>query len=118
MGEELGRSGGGRPKSAFLPFRRGTIDAYQSVGTYRRAGSERLERHGLSINELLSVQRLHAQPNLTHTVFLLKKKVVSLKNRLNSGRPRCREACKPSDSADARKSRCCSRARVNVGAYS
>lgn len=74
MGEELGRSGGGRPKSAFLPFRRGTIDAYQSVGTYRRAGSERLERHGLSINELLSVQRLHAQPNLTHTVFLLKKK--------------------------------------------
>lgn len=78
MGEELGKSGGGRPKSAFLPFRRGTIDAYQSVGTYGRAGSERLERHGLSINELLSVQRLHAQPNLTHTVFLLKKKVVSL----------------------------------------
>lgn len=27
-----------------------------------------------------------------------------MKNRLNSGRPRCREACKPSDSADARKS--------------
>lgn len=81
MGEESGRRRGGRPKTAFLPFRRGTMDAYQSVGTYRRAGSERLERRGFSINELLSAQRLRAQPNLTHTVFPFpkkKKKVLGL----------------------------------------
>lgn len=49
--------GGGEVWPAFLQFRCGTMVAYQSVGTYRRAGSE-LERRGLSINELLSERRL------------------------------------------------------------
>lgn len=88
---------------AFLQFRCGTIVAYQSVSTYRRAGSERLERHGLSINELLSVQRLYAQPNLTQSFPTGKKSSGAVKNRLNSGRPWCRKACKPNDSADACK---------------
>lgn len=65
---------GGVVWPAFLQFRCGTIVAYQSVSTYRRAGSERLERHGLSINELLSVQRLYAQPNLTQSFPTGKKK--------------------------------------------
>lgn len=67
MRNHVGGVGGGVVWPAFLQFRCGTIVAYQSVSTYRRAGSERLERHGLSINELLSVQRLCAQPNLTHS---------------------------------------------------
>lgn len=69
---------GGVVWPAFLQFRCGTIVAYQSVSTYTRAGSERLERHGLSINELLSVQRLSAQPNLTQSFPTGKKKVLVL----------------------------------------
>lgn len=102
---------------AFLQFRCGTIVAYQSVSTYRRAGSERLERHCLSINELLSVQRLCAQPNLTHSFPTEKKSSGTVKNKMNSGRPWCQKACKPNDSADACKL-CWARVCIKVCTYS